>query len=244
MSLPLIKSTLLRIEHWLLPSVCVFCHSLRVHARDGDQAPLCAACRADLPRIASPCPRCALPRDGDAPICSGCREREPPVAGVRAAFRYAFPIDVAIRAVKFAKRLEYLPVLAAGMRPLVPVDRDLIVPVPLARRRQARRGFNQAAELARCLGSSLSVADNVRRTRHTPPQTGLDAGARQSNVRGAFAVRGELAGRYPLIVDDVMTTGATVFELARCLRRHGAERVAVLVAARRAMVAAGGVAST
>ena len=234
MSLPLIQSTLLCVEHWLLPPVCVFCRSSRVRARHGDQSPLCAGCRADLPRIASPCPRCALPLAGRARICSGCREREPPVAVVRAAFRYAFPIDVAIRAVKFAGRLEYLPVLAEGMRPLVPVDCDLIVPVPLARRRQARRGFNQAVELARCIGSSLPVAGNVRRARHTPPQTGLAAGARQSNLRGAFAVRGELAGRHPLIVDDVMTTGATVFELARCLRRHGAERVAVLVAARRA----------
>lgn len=225
-----LKSALPRVERLLLPRVCVLCRSPRVPAG----ASACPGCRADLPRAPAACRRCALPLAVGGPVCGRCLSRAPPVERVHAAYRYAFPIDRAVRAVKFAHRLEYLPLLAEGMRPLVPEDCDLLVPVPLARRRHARRGFNQAVELARCLGSSLPLAANVERTRHTPSQTGLDAAERQRNVRGAFAVRGELAGRRPLIVDDVMTTGATVFELARCLRRHGAERVAVLVAARRA----------
>lgn len=225
----LTEATFARVERLVFPPVCVFCRSLRV--RHGDR--LCAGCRSDLPRISFPCRRCARPLDRDASVCRACRDSEPPVERVYAAFRYAFPIDAAVRNVKFAHRLEYLPVLAAGMRALVPGACDLIVPVPLARRRQARRGFNQAAELARWLRSPLPVAANVLRTRHTPSQTGLDAAERERNVRGAFEVWDELAGSYPLIVDDVMTTGATVFELARCLKRHGAERVAALVAARR-----------
>lgn len=226
---PLPESTFARIERLLFPPVCVFCRSSRVRYADR----LCAGCHGDLPRVPSPCRRCARPLHEDASVCRACRDSAPPVERVYAAFRYAFPVDAAVRAVKFAHRLEYLPVLAAGMRALVPADCDLIVPVPLARRRQARRGFNQAAELARWLRSTQPVAANVLRTRHTPPQTGLDAARRRRNVRGAFEVEGELAGSYPLIVDDVMTTGATVFELARCLKRHGAGRVAVLVAARR-----------
>ncbi len=227
----LLQSAFARVERALWPPVCVFCRSS--HVPDGGH--LCPGCRGDLPLSPRSCRSCALPLDEAGPVCAVCLDRQTPVERVHAAFRYAFPVDAAVRAVKFAHRLEYLPVLAEGMRVLVPGACDLLVPVPLARRRHARRGFNQAVELARCLDSPLPIANNVLRTRHTPPQTGLDAAGRRQNVRGAFDVRGTLAGSYPLIVDDVMTTGATVFELARCLKRHGAERVAVLVAARRAL---------
>jgi ComF family protein len=113
---------------------------------------------------------------------------------------------------------------------------DALVPVPLHYWRYATRGFNQAAELCRPLSRSagLPIVRNVRRIRRTPPQSGLDAAARRRNLKNAFAVRGMLASRHPLIVDDVMTTGATCRQLARALLDAGAETVDVLTVARAA----------
>ena len=113
---------------------------------------------------------------------------------------------------------------------------DLIVPVPLHRFRLLRRGFNQAFEIAHHIARQLEAplpAHDLRRTRPTPAQTGLDAAQRRRNLRGAFTWRGRsLAGSHVALVDDVMTTGTTVRECTRVLRKAGAERVDIWVLAR------------
>jgi ComF family protein len=112
---------------------------------------------------------------------------------------------------------------------------EVLLPVPLHPARLRERGFNQALELARPLARRFDrplLIDAVRRIRATPPQTGTDRGARRRNIRNAFALHRPLPWRHVAIVDDVMTTGSTVAELARLLRRNGVERVQVWVAAR------------
>ena len=119
---------------------------------------------------------------------------------------------------------------------------DLVVPVPLHFARHGRRGFNQAELLAKPVADDAAIPMFLRavRTRATKTQTGLDAASRRRNIRGAFGVAGLPPARHALIVDDVMTTGTTVAELARTLKKQGIDRVSVLVAARRGLRSASG----
>jgi len=226
-----------RLDHWLLPPRCVFCGIPTAGGEHG----VCDPCRCDLPFNEPACPACAAPMDG-APgglPCARCRARPLPLETVIAAFRYAFPVDAAVHAIKFRRRLEFVPVLAAALGEALcraRLDADVLVPVPLHSVRHGLRGFNQAVELARLVGRDcgLPVSKVASRRRRTRPQTGLDRAARRRNIEAAFRVEGPLYCRHALIVDDVMTTGATVIELAGCLREAGVERVSALVAARRA----------
>jgi ComF family protein len=150
---------------------------------------------------------------------------------------YEFPVDAAIKAMKFRRRLYYVPafgdLLVQAIRK-VPNDIDALLPVPLHWRRQAIRGFNQASELANVVRrkTGLPVLRNVVRHRATPYQSGLAAVHRQRNLRAAFVVRGAIPARHVLIVDDVVTTGETCRQLAVTLKDAGAHRVSVLALAR------------
>ena len=154
---------------------------------------------------------------------------------MQALFRYRPPVDRLIQSLKFEGRLARArllgDLLAAAMGP---DPQRLLLPVPLHPARLRDRGFNQSLELARRVaraGGGRLLPDLAQRIRATPSQTGLDARARRGNLRGAFRVPGRLSGQITLI-DDVMTTGATVDALARALRHAGAERVQVWVVAR------------
>ncbi len=154
-----------------------------------------------------------------------------------AALKYAFPADSALKAFKFNGQLHYAPAFASLLLPLLKrefADADALLPVPLHRWRHARRGFNQASEVTRLLAreSKLPVLRTVQRIRATPSQSGLGAAERRRNLKGAFALRTPLSCRYPVIVDDVMTTGETCRQLSRLLIEAGAESVGVLVVAR------------
>lgn len=197
-----------------MPPRCVFCGE---PTRD-DERFICDGCREDLPR-ADPTPPSA------------------PLEQVIVPLRYEFPVDAAIKALKFRRKLFYVPALAGILRDALldlPDDIDAVLPVPLHWRRQWWRGFNQALEIggpvARQLG--VPVVDNVVRARATPYQSGLDAHDRAKNLRAAFVVRRALRHAHVLIVDDVITTGATVAGLARALLRAGAQRVSALAVAR------------
>jgi ComF family protein len=234
-SLALLRRQLATVDRLLLPPLCAFC---RTPLYDGETG-LCAPCRLDMPANDTCCPRCAvpLPADPGAAPCAGCQSRPLPIEVVVAPYRYAFPVDRAIQALKFRGRLEFVPVFTAAMiRALeaAALDIDCLVPVPLHWFRHGYRGFNQAFELARPVADALGlpVSHEVLRRRRTRPQSGLHAGHRRANLRGAFRVAGPLNARHALIVDDVMTTGATVVELARCLRSNGVDRISVLAAAR------------
>lgn len=235
-SLSLLSLLISGLQEAVLPNACVFCGT-----RCGRmQAPICKACHADLPWIENACGRCASPVATELPTgvhCSSCQISPPPFEAAAAALSYTFPIDAAIKAMKFRRKLFYVPAfastLAVSMRQL-PADIDALLPVPLHWRRQGMRGFNQAAELCRPIHrqTGIRVVNNVIRNRATPYQSGLIARHRQQNLQLAFTVRGELHARHVLIVDDVITTGETCRQLAHVLLDAGTEKVSVLAVAR------------
>ena len=202
------------LEDALMPRCCAFCGT---RTRD-DEDQVCDGCMNDLPWVAS-------------------QPTQAPFIQFVAPLAYEFPVDAAIKALKFRRRLSYGPALAQLLRSVcteLPADIDAILPVPLHWRRHWWRGFNQALEIARPLAKQLGVPviRSVKRRRATAPQSGLTAAERANNLRAAFAVRGAIRHRHVVIVDDVITTGATVRQLARTLRQAGVKRVSALAVAR------------
>lgn len=221
------------LARWLLPPRCLLCAD-----RGADGIDLCAACAAELPRNASCCARCALPLPVPTALCGRCQRRAPPWDGAWAPFRYAWPLDRLEARYKFSADLAAGRALAtlwlAQSCPL-PVPQALIA-VPLHRARLAVRGYNQSHELAMRLARGLGLpllAGALQRTRDTHAQTALDAPARRRNVRGAFvANQGVALPSHVAVLDDVFTTGATLAECARVLKRAGVARVDVWALAR------------
>jgi ComF family protein len=198
---------------------------------------LCLQCDADLPRLGPElCPRCALASPRGA-VCGRCLTQAPQYDATVAALAYDFPADVLVQALKFRGELSLAPFFAdllakklAGSPPM-----DFILPVPLASRRLRERGFNQALEVARDLvratGARLAP-ELCERQRDTPAQVELPMAERARNVRGAFHCPRLLAGARIAVLDDVMTTGATLDEIATTLKRAGAAHVENWVIAR------------
>jgi len=195
---------------------------------------LCAACIAELPALPESCPRCALPSPAAA-VCGSCLNHPPHFDATLALWRYEFPCDRLVQALKYRARLALAGFFARNLasRPIPEVD--LIVPMPLHPKRLAERGFNHALEIARGFARHLGrpiEPRGVLRVKDTPPQTGLPYEERAKNVRGAFLCKLDLSGASVAVLDDVMTTGATLNELARALKRAGATRVENFVIAR------------
>lgn len=206
----------MRILDFLAPRSCVFCGL----PCEGNEKSICLGCIADLPWNEQP-----VSKVSDGFDCS------------IAMMHYSFPIDVAIKLLKFNRRLFYAPALAEILctaLPLLPDDIDAVLPVPLHWRRKAMRGFNQATEIAKPVARLLGVPiiRNVRRTRATPFQSGLDAAARARNLRRAFVADRPNPHAHVLIVDDVVTTGATSRALAKLMLSSGVTKVSVLAVAR------------
>ena len=214
-----------------LPQTCALC------ADPSGDALLCAACIREMPCGGESCPRCASASPAGA-ICGACLVAPPPQATTIAAWRYAFPVDRLLHAFKYRGRLGLAEPLADAIIAAVTargaIVPDRIVAVPLARSRQRVRGYNQAQEIARRVSSRLGVplANGLRRVRDAPPQAGSGVAARSRNVRGAFAATMRHDGLAVAIVDDVMTTGATLAAAAAAVRDAGATRVEAWVVAR------------
>jgi ComF family protein len=206
--------------------------------RGASRAVLCAACDADLPRLARDgerrlCPRCALASPGGA-LCGRCLAEPPRYDATVAAVAYAFPADTLIHALKFRGELALAPLLAGMLSRHIEAHEkiDLMVPVPLSARRLRERGYNQSAEIARGLGARAPLElFACERSRDTAAQTELPWSERRRNVRGAFRCTRGLSGTVA-VVDDVMTTGATLDEMAGALKAAGATRVVNWVVAR------------
>jgi len=228
----------------LFPPRCPACE------RRTERVALCAACSSAIVPARSPlCPVCgeSFPGGGPDHRCTRCLVRPPHFARARACALYRSdqrnPLVEALHRFKYGRDITLAPLLGAYLDehcPL-PVDHDLLLPVPLDLERLRWRGFNQAAMLARSVAARRRRpfdAMLLRRQRATPPQVGLGESERRRNMAGAFAVRDRSAvrNRTILLVDDVMTTGATVEECAKTLHRAGARRVDVLVLARAADV--------
>jgi ComF family protein len=219
-----------------LPSVCAVC-------RGWGAQRVCADC---IERFAIPrprCTRCALPVPEGVPTCGTCVADPPPFVRTLASVDYDHPWDGLIAHFKFHGALDLTPALTRRM--LATLDATavprpgLLLPVPLSTQRLRERGYNQAWELARRLARACGAEADARlllRVKETPHQLALPLDQRTENVRRAFAVEprrlAELRGRSVTVVDDVMTTGATVAEIARVLRQAGATAVSIWVFAR------------
>jgi len=221
----------------LAPSRCYWC---RCAAPAGRVA--CAACNAALPWNTHACRACGipLPPAQGAPVCADCLRDSPPQDRSWAAFRYEAPIAQAIVDLKFHGRLTPAHVVGRLMAEQL-IQRpeplpELLIPIPLSSARLRRRGYNQALALGRALAGvvALRLAPTAaRRTRDTREQTRLDAAQRRRNVRGAFAIdAAAVRGRHVALLDDVVTTGATMAELARAVSAAGATRVEAWAVAR------------
>ena len=199
---------------------------------------VCEACARALPnRPPSACPRCGLP-GLDGGCCAACEREKPAYDATLALYDFVFPVDAMVHALKYRHRLSMASFFGAALAARAQdfgAHADLILPMPLHPRRLAERGFNQAVELARPLarvrGLPLGLAV-VSKLRDIPAQAGLDREARLRNPRGAFECDVSLQGQRVIVVDDVMTTGATLGELARTLKRQGASWVGNVVVAR------------
>jgi ComF family protein len=199
---------------------------------------LCRACEADLPRLgANLCPRCALASPGGA-VCGRCLTHPPAYDATRAALAYAFPADVLVQALKFRSELSLAPFLGDLLSESVSSKEvDCIVPVPLSAKRLRDRGYNQALEIARHVAKATGrplAPELCERRIDTAVQMDLPLDARAKNVRGAFHCPSLVGGKVIAVLDDVMTTGATLDEVASTLKRAGAARVVNWVVARTA----------
>jgi ComF family protein len=209
---------------------CVLCGA------GGGTALVCDACRRDLPSAPAPaCPTCAAPSDGH--VCGACLQDPPAFARTIAALRYAFPADELIHALKYRDQLPLAPLFADLL--LHAVKRaprpDVLVPMPLHPQRARERGFNQVLEIAKPLAHALDIPIDfglLSRSRNTTPQVALPLAQRHVNMRGAFTCPQPIGGKHVALLDDVMTSGATLNEAARTLRRAGATEISVWVVAR------------
>lgn len=216
-----------------LPARCEVC-------RTWPARPVCDACLRLFATPVTRCVRCA--RAVHAPgTCDDCRRSPPALDSCHAALAYAFPWPDLIARFKFRAEPGWAHTFAHLMRATPGVDRavqaaDRVLPLPLGPRRLAERGYNQALELARRLAPRKVDARSLVRGRETAPQTTLDRTDRQRNVDGAFVVdpvrAPALRGAHLLLVDDVMTSGASLSAAALALRRAGAASVGALVLAR------------
>ncbi len=222
------------LRRWIVPSACLLC------AGPADPGTICAGCRASLPWNRIACPVCALPLPGSkVHPCGHCAADAPHFERALSAFRYEAPITQAIAGLKYHAQFRQARWLGGEIATLV-ADRcdplpELLVPVPLHPGRLRERGYNQALELARGIQRRLPIAIDWRsavRVRATADQIGKRAKERRREVRGAFAVDTRIAGCRLALIDDVMTTGSTVNELALACREAGAARIEVWTAAR------------
>lgn len=232
------------LRDWIFPTRCEACHE---YLRGGDGIGICRDCWKKIILLTGPCcPRCGKPFASEAAlshspghICGDCRKRRPSFDHAVAAGRYEGVLAEAIHSFKYrgrtglAKPLGLLAVEAMNRLPPV----DCLVPVPLHPSRLREREFNQALLLCDRVGGLLDlpvIPDILERVRRTPPQIGLSIKDRRRNMRRAFVPRhpNRIKDRTVALVDDVLTTGATVNECARILKRSGARSVCVLTVAR------------
>ena len=217
---------------WLdnaLPGSCLLCGS------DSPDALLCPACAADLPVPPSTCcPQCAE-QTTHGERCGACLTDPPHFDQTLAAFHYDFPADRIIHALKYGHQLAVANWLGHRLAALIEAGEQLIMPLPLHPERLRERGFNQSMEIARVVGDQLNLPVDhcsLFRNRATPRQADLPLKERRKNVRGAFECTADMTGKSILLIDDVMTSGATLNECARVLKLHGAAYVTAVVAAR------------
>lgn len=245
---PVVDNRLAFVQRLLLPPVCLVCDAPVVDQTSG--LDICPDCLAELSFVSGPrCHRCAASL-GDSPagmvtplLCGRCLRKPPVFDEVIPVFAYQGVAARLIQGMKFNGRLSHARLLGnlMGLRLCDGIAEmpELLIPVPLHRRRLRERGFNQSLELARhinrYIGGREILPDTCVRQRYTMSQADLPAKQRRRNVRDAFFCRSNIKVSHVAIVDDVMTTGSTADELARVLKKAGVDRVVVWVCARVAL---------
>ena len=222
------------IQNLLLPPTCILCGDPGAAGRD-----LCRPCTENLPYLMNACPVCGLPLSGPSLLpCGDCQNHPPPFDRLIAVLRYEEPARHLIQSLKFRARYAHARLLGDLLADRLAVEQEppeVIIPVPLHPARYRDRTFNQSLEIARIVARRTGLPVDYRacrRVRQTDSQTRLHVEQRRKNLRKAFVADGPLPYRHVAILDDVVTTGATVGELARTLRRAGVTRIDVWACAR------------
>jgi len=217
-----------------LPSQCAVCHAW-------PSQPLCEACVSQFAQPVRRCRTCALPLPAGPRQCGACIADPPPLDLALAAVPYAYPWSQVMADFKFHQHTGWATSFATLMRSAPWVEpaleaADLLIPMPLSRRRMSERGFNQAHLLARALEPSKVLSGALLRIRDTPPQRTLPRKERLLSVRNAFAVDPlqvtRIKGQRVVLLDDVMTSGASLHAAARAVHQAGAAHITALVFAR------------
>ncbi len=226
------KLNISSIVRLLLPAQpCVLCGSM------SDDGLWCKACDESLPYLHGElCPVCALPSP-DRQICGHCLSEPPLYTRTCAAFRYAFPLDKLILGMKYGDQLPLAHELAKRLALRVGSESppDFVIPMPLHPAKLSDRGYNQSMLIATAISRQLNLkllSNAAKRTRNTPAQSALPWKEREKNVRDAFSCDFDLAGKHVALVDDVLTTGASMNALAKAIRKCGATEISVWVVAR------------
>ena len=227
------RRTWQQVKHW--PSLCLVCHAWPSQV-------VCESCVAQFAQPKHRCPTCALPTPRGEP-CPACQQARPPLDACLCAVDYDYPWADCVGQFKFQGHPGLARTLAELMRHAPWVEPALenahsIIPMPLSLKRLSERGFNQSQELVRHLAPDKADPYTLRRLERGPHQVGQNKAQRQANVRGSFWLDpqrlGHIQGRRLVLVDDVMTTGASLFEAAQTLRTAGATHITGLVFARTA----------
>ena len=222
-----------KVLSWaLLPAHCLLCDQPGMGNID-----LCEACWRELPKNLLVCPRCALPLAAPAPACGLCLKSKPLFTSTVAPMQYLAPLSTLVPRFKFHQDLAAGRLLAELFcRNTCDIDRpDVLVPVPLHSTRLRKRGFDQALELAKMIAKQKALplrSDLLIRTRNTAAQSYLDGSQRRHNLKNAFFTSKQTMPGHVALIDDVMTTGATVQECTKALLKAGAKRVDIWVIAR------------
>jgi ComF family protein len=217
--------------------ICVFCDALSYRKID-----LCFACEHNLPILENHCTRCLEPLSEGQDICGSCLDSSSLAIKTTALFYYQSPIDQLITKLKFGNNLigakimgELLAVRLVEQYKNI-AKPEIIIPVPLHFTRLRKRGYNQALELSRPIAKELQIPIDkfrVKRIKNTKPQTSLNAKERKHNIRHAFFVPPDFHNQYVAVIDDVITTGNTVFELCKSLFSVGVKKIDIWCSAKR-----------
>ena len=226
------------LKHALFKQNCILCSQTIDNTSPSTHA-VCRPCLNDLPwHPKTSCPQCGLSSNGM--VCGSCLNATPDFNATSAVFLYAYPIDAMILRYKYGNNLNLGDAFGKFLAEKINADDylkniDLVVPMPMHPQRLKERGFNQALEIAKVLTKNYREKldyKSVQRQTLTPPQASLTLKQRVKNIKGAFKVNTSFTGKRIAIVDDVMTTGASLNELAKTLKKAGATRVECWVIAR------------
>ena len=223
--------------HLFVPC-CVLCD-----AKTTMNMSLCEACLEDLPRIKDSCYRCGMPLKNklEIALCGQCQLSPPPIDYLISSLEYAYPVGYLISQLKFQYQLSHAKIFSQLL--LTKLETyykqsampEIIIPIPLHKKRIRERGFNQALEIARPIAKTLNIplaTRLIQRVKYTQAQSLLNAKERRKNLHNSFAITQAISAEHIVLLDDVVTTGATVYELAYLLKKQGVKTVGVWSVAR------------